>query len=158
MVYSLILLLPLASAALGISLLVIWLLFRLKLVSQDMVMRTGVPYYAESAGLVGRPDEVVRRGKYFVPVEHKSSASGGKAREWDVAQLLAYCLIVEENFGNVASGELVYRDCTFVIPWNNENRKYLMSLVSSMRGGSSSKTNKLWKCRNCEFRRYCGRD
>lgn len=158
MVYTLILLLSLFSALLGFSLLVIWFMFRLKLVSQDLVMRTSKPYYAESLGLVGRPDEVIRRGTYYIPVEHKSSLSGGRAREWDVAQLLAYCLIVEENFGHVASGELVYRDSTFVIPWNNVNRKYLMSLVSSMKDGGSSKTDSLWKCRKCEFRRYCGRN
>lgn len=108
-------------------------------------------------GIRGKPDVVIRRRGFYIPVEHKSSESLGSARDWDVAQLLAYCLIVEERLGRVEEGELVYRDATFVIPWNTENRNYILSVIECMRAGRGQKTRQHWKCRRCEFSLFCGR-
>ncbi len=145
------------AASSGAVMLYLWSRSRIRVVSQDMVMRGGDPYFARRTGLVGRPDEVVRRSNFFIPVEHKSAACHGTARQWDVAQVLAYCLIVEECIGPVRMGELVYRDATFDIPWNGRNRDYVLSVIHRMRHGSGEKTELLWKCRSCEFKEYCGR-
>lgn len=124
---------------------------------QDLIHSEGPILYSRSFSVSGRPDVVLRRGDEFVPVEHKSAWSRGKPRDWDIAQLLTYCLLVEENMGNVNSGELVYRDASFSIPWNAENRRYLASILLEMRDGADEKTIDLWKCKGCEFRSYCGR-
>lgn len=148
------------SAALllpGILLVYLWLRTRVSIVGQDMLLRNDAPIYSRTSGIVGKPDVIERRGRYFVPVEHKSAASRGRPREWDVAQLLAYCQLVEENIGPVQSGEIVYSDGAFIIDWNSSNRKYLHDTVMLMRSGSAAMTSDMWKCRKCEFNRYCGR-
>lgn len=83
--------------------------------------------------------------------------SNGAPRESDVAQLLAYCLLVEENIGSVTEGQLVYPDSTYAVPWNDQNRSYLLAVIGRMREGRSRKTAQRGKCSRCEFKRYCGR-
>lgn len=146
-----------ALLALSTLLLFLWWRTRRVTVSQDMVLRSGTPLISRSAGIVGKPDEIRRSGGFYIPVEYKSGRTGGNPREWDIAQLLAYCLLVEENMGPVNGGELVYSDASFVIPWNGENRGYLLSVVRNMRSGNGIMTADMWKCRRCEFSSYCGR-
>lgn len=146
-----------AAAFAGVILLVVWHRSRIRVVSQDMVLRGRGTLSSAALRLAGRPDEILRVKGGFVPVEHKSGMSNGSPREWDVAQLLAYCLLVEENMGRVTEGQLVYPDSSYAVPWNDQNRVYLTGIIQRMREGRSRKTAQLGKCTRCEFRSYCGR-
>ncbi len=143
--------------ALSALLLFLWWRIRRVTVSQDLLLRTGTPLVSRTAGIVGKPDEIRRSGGFYIPVEYKSGISRGTPREWDIAQLLAYCLLTEENMGPVNGGELAYSDASFLIPWNGENRRYLLSVLRNMRNGDGGLTADVWKCRSCEFGSYCGR-
>ena len=47
-------------------------------------------------GLTGRPDRIIQRGKKFIPEEKKSSK---RLRQSHVAQIGAYLLLCEEQYG-----------------------------------------------------------
>jgi len=124
--------------------------------SSDM-SRQGIVLVSRRYGLSGKPDLILKKGLRYAPVEYKSYRSGGAAREWDVAQLLAYCLLVEENLGNTDGGRLVYPDGEFFVQWNPAAKTYLMEIMGRMRAGRFRMTEDLGKCRNCEFSVYCRR-
>ncbi|MEM3852652.1 MAG: PD-(D/E)XK nuclease family protein [Methanomassiliicoccales archaeon] len=105
--------------------------------------------------VAGKPDMVLRRGGGFVPVEMKSAEVNGNPREWDVAQLLTYCLIVEETMGFVPYGMLIYPNVTFTIPWDAARREYVVDLINEVRTGPYVRTNERWKCAHCPFRQVC---
>lgn len=107
--------------------------------------------------LSGKPDALMRKGRIFTPVEYKSYNSGGSAREWDIAQLLSYCLLVEECKGRTNGGRLVYRDREFFIPWDERSRQYVESVMDAMLSGYDEMTSEIWKCKMCEFATFCGR-
>ena len=46
--------------------------------------------------LTGRPDRIVRHGRFFIPEEWKSSK---KAEPWHVAQLAVYFILIEDHYG-----------------------------------------------------------
>lgn len=146
-----------ALALSGVLLLLLWYRGRIRVVSQDLIMRGSATLSSTTLRIAGRPDEILRLKGAFVPVEHKSRFSNGVAREWDVAQLLAYCLLVEENMGKVTGGQLVYSDSSYSVPWNEQNRAYIIGIIERLREGNSRKTMQLGKCARCEFKSYCGR-
>ena len=71
-----------------------------------------------SVGLRGRPDFVVKRGPHggiwwsaYRPVEYKTAARPAAPRARDVAQLAAYGLLLQAEFGSYPrTGYLVYAD------------------------------------------------
>lgn len=146
----------LAFAAGAVSLYA-WRVSSIRVASRDLTVSRGTLYRCASAGIVGRPDVVLRRGAFYVPVEYKSGLSNGSARKWDIAQVLAYCMIVEECMGPVRTAELVYSDSAYTIPWDSSNREYLLSVLGRIRSGRGTMTAQPWKCRSCEFRSHCGR-
>lgn len=142
--------------AIAAVLIVLALLFRPRDVYTSF-MDEGQVLVSRQHMLRGKPDAVLKGRRGFVPVEVKSSESHGMSREWDVAQLLAYCLIVEEAIGPVSHGILRYSDCDFQVPWDRRNRMYILSVIRDMSSGDYSMTADTWKCRHCQFRLECRR-
>jgi len=123
--------------------------------------RQGKPLYAPRYGLSGKPDYLVRAGQEIVPVEVKPSRRASEPYEADVLQLAAYCLLVEEEFGQSPShGLLRYRDQTFRIPFDRRLRETLLSVMEDMRldleeSDVPRSHDDPTRCRFCGHRAHC---
>lgn len=115
-------------------------------------------------GLLGRPDYVIETPSGFVPVEIKSSPAPVLGPyENHVAQLMGYCLLVEDSPQRpVREGILLYRDGKEVrIAFTAERREWILGIIAAMReaqgGGPVGRSNEFAnKCRGCVVRAVCG--
>ena len=94
------------------------------------------PLLSHALGLVGRPDYLIETEGGVVPVEVKSSAcpAGGRPYDSHVAQLAAYCLLVEEVLGAaVPYGVVRYRDREVRVEYTAELRESALALIGEMK-------------------------
>lgn len=109
--------------------------------------------------LAGRPDYVTREKDGLVPVEVKSRACGKHGPyPGERAQLLAYCLLAEEEFGGtVARGELQYRDRKVAVPFGEPQRQEITALLGRMDATREAHRSheQAARCRRCGFRDQC---
>jgi len=94
------------------------------------------PLVSETLELVGRPDYLIEAEGGVVPVEVKSTAcpAGGRPYDSHLAQLAAYCLLVEDVLGaSVPYGLVKYRDREVRVEYTEELREYGLSLLEGMR-------------------------
>ena len=78
--------------------------------------------------LTGRPDAVIKKGPWVIPVEFKS-ANHDEPMESHRLQLLCYCLLLEEKGYKVPYGILRYREKKFKIRWNKRTKRYLTKIA-----------------------------
>ena len=109
------------------------------------VNREGVrqerPLVSRSLGLVGRPDYLIEAEGGVVPVEVKSAAcpKGGRPYDSHLAQLAAYCLLVEDVLGaRVPYGLVKYRDREVRVEYTPELRARALALIGEMREDSAA--------------------
>jgi CRISPR-associated exonuclease Cas4 len=94
------------------------------------------PLVSEALELVGRPDYLIEAEGGVVPVEVKSTAcpAGGRPYDSHLAQLAAYCLLVEEVLGaSVPYGLVKYRDREVRIEYTDEMRAQALALIAEMK-------------------------
>ena len=120
----------------------------------------GREYLSERIGLVGRPDAVVEENGYFIPVERKTF--GKRPRDKDVAQLLVYCRLMEEEFGvRPPHGYLIIGPHAkrFKVENSEEKQLWIDTILEQMRsvllGGSCVATPHKRKCEACVVRASC---
>lgn len=65
----------------------------------DTVQSSGEVLTSQKIPLVGKPDYVLKRNSDFIPVEVKTGKTPETPYKNHIAQLFAYCLLVEEHFG-----------------------------------------------------------
>jgi CRISPR-associated exonuclease Cas4 len=93
------------------------------------------PLVSETLRLIGRPDYLIEAEGGVVPVEVKSTASpaGGRPYDSHLAQLAAYCLLVEDVLGaTVPYGLVKYRDREVRVEYTPELRGRALSLIEQM--------------------------
>ena len=110
--------------------------------------------------LRGRPDELRRAPDgHFVPVEIKSHlAPRGGPLPAHRAQLLAYCLLVEEHFGTPPPyGILCYGDGReFRVAWDARARTEVLAGLARLDGLYMGEADPSpGKCRRCRFQPKC---
>ena len=132
-------------------------------VYDDTVDRGSSVLVSHRFGLQGKPDHVIRTRGGLVPVERKTKdVRGVRPREGDRAQLLAYCLLVEEGLGErVSHGLLMYPSGKFVIPFGDRERAEIAGLLDVMRATFRAPDvrrshEQAARCRACGFRSGCG--
>lgn len=121
------------------------------------------PLVSESLELVGRPDYLIESDGGVVPVEVKSSAcpSDGRPRDSHVAQLAAYCLLVEDVVGaSVPFGLIKYRDREVRVEYTEELRGWALALVGEMRDATNEEEihrshEDPRRCAGCSLRDVC---
>lgn len=92
------------------------------------------PLYAPRYGLTGRPDYLLEQNGYLIPVEVKPSRRALVPYQSDLMQLAAYCLLVEENYGQAPPyGLLRYANDTFRFDYTPRVRTQLLETMSTMR-------------------------
>jgi CRISPR-associated exonuclease Cas4 len=121
------------------------------------------PLVSESLELVGRPDYLVEADGGIVPVEIKSSACppDGRPRDSHVAQLAAYCLLVEDVVGaSVPFGLIKYRDREVRVEYTDELRDWALALIEEMRAAADEEEvhrshEDPRRCAGCSLRDVC---
>lgn len=119
--------------------------------------------YAEEYGLSGKPDYLIQiDDDTVVPVELKSSyAPAVNPYDGHIMQVIAYCLLVEENYGiRPPYGLLKYRDQTFEIAYDEQNEQLLLSILEEMHDALNDKHvgrdhDNSNRCAACAVREFC---
>jgi CRISPR-associated exonuclease Cas4 len=135
-----------------------------RIVYQDADRRCSVerPLLSHRYGLSGKPDYLVARSNELIPVEVKSRRcppSGPHAS--DAAQLMAYCVLVEDSCGVTPSqGLLQYANRTWPIRYTVKDRQRLLEILDEMRTARHSNTVhrdhvQPSRCRTCGYRAAC---
>jgi CRISPR-associated exonuclease Cas4 len=133
-----------------------------KLVYRDTHKRAvTAPINSHVSGLTGKPDYVYRVEMVSVPVEVKTRPAGRFGpRLSDVAQLMAYCVLLEDAGETVFHGAIEYPDRRFPIPYGPEARRKVLEAAEAIRAGRRAGTadrnhHDAWRCRSCGVRESC---
>lgn len=132
-----------------------------KVLSSDVGAGTpGTPLFSPRYNLAGTPDYVVRTREGTVPVEVKPGRNEQEPHESHLLQVLAYCLLLEENGERPPYGLLRYSHATFHVDYNPETRAYLLAVLAEMREAESQpEVNRSHdnpaRCRACAYRSIC---
>jgi CRISPR-associated exonuclease Cas4 len=124
------------------------------------------PLVSHRFGLVGKPDYLVEiagpGGPLRVPLEVKSRKRPAVPAEGHILQLGAYCLIVEDVYGQRPThGYLRYADATVQIPFTDALRTQVLNAASQLRGARTAfdvrrSHEEPGRCMNCGYRASCG--
>lgn len=122
------------------------------------------PLFSRRYLLTGKPDYLVDDRRATIPVEVKSTLSPPAPYRSHVLQLAAYCLLVEEEYGQSPPyGIIKYRDQAYAIEYTDQLRAQLLDVLADMRQDlgaddvcpSHANPN---RCRNCGYREGCGEE
>ena len=135
-----------------------------RVVCQDTDRRRNVerPLVSPSCGLTGKPDYLLEAVNGLIPVELKSrNCSRSGPHEGEVAQVTAYCVLVEYSFGAAPPrGIIQYADRSWPIRYTQKDRKRLLHILDEMREARNSRTvhrdhQHAARCRACGYRTFC---
>jgi CRISPR-associated exonuclease Cas4 len=119
------------------------------------------PLYAASVNLSGKPDYLVKKWNYYLPVEVKSSPAPDEPYRSHVLQLAAYCLLVHETYDRRPRYGLIhYDDRTFSVRYTRRLEQELLDTLEWMRedlrdGQADRNHNDTARCRSCSYAIYC---
>jgi CRISPR/Cas system-associated exonuclease Cas4 (RecB family) len=151
--------------ALGATVLIVWLFLRRRVavLPGDVVYRDTPDTPTLKASryrLAGRPDYVTQEQGGLVPVEVKSRNCGQRGPyDGERAQVLAYCLLVEEVLGGpVQHGLLQYRDQSVQVPFGAKERHEIIALLAEMEATREAHRShrQVGRCKSCGFQSRCG--
>jgi CRISPR-associated exonuclease Cas4 len=111
--------------------------------------------------ITGKPDYLVEEHGRIIPVEVKPGREADRPYEGDVLQLAAYCLLVEEEYGQRPPyGLLKYRPGVWRIDYTPELRQQLLARVAQMRADLTARDlspnhHEAQRCQRCGQREHC---
>jgi len=123
--------------------------------------RRGAPLISYRYGLTGTPDYIVDTPNGPVPVEVKPTRTDSEPRESHLLQVLAYCLLLEEQGGKrPPHGLLRYSTETFKVDYNAQTKQHIVSVIEEMREAAEQhevhRSHDISaKCRMCAYRTVC---
>lgn len=130
---------------------------------QDHHEERGRVLQARSLPLRGRPDLLVAQGGAIIPVEVKTGRTPRAPHPGHVLQLLAYCLLVEEQYAaRPPYGLLRYPEREFRIAYDRRREQELRALVQGIarekqRAQEQHRSHQHpRRCAACGFRARCG--
>lgn len=104
-----------------------------KRIYEDTQKRPGETIFAKTIPLVGKPDYLVKEKGIILPVELKTGKTPTSPYLNHTMQLMAYCLLVDEQFGiRPPGGYIKYPDKEFKIAYTKEAEESVRSLVKEM--------------------------
>lgn len=119
------------------------------------------PFVSHRYGVVGKPDYVVQMRDGLIPIEAKPTRTAAAPHDSDIAQLLAYCLLIEDTTGHAPPyGLLRYAHQTFRVPYTAARRAELLDLLAAIRADEHADDvprshNQSGRCRHCSFVEQC---
>lgn len=104
-----------------------------KRIYQDTKESPGTLLYAKTLPLCGKPDYLIEENSMIFPVEVKTGKTPSVPYLNHQMQLMAYCLLVEENFHvRPIGGYLRYPNKEFKIGYTKEAEESVRSIVYEM--------------------------
>ncbi|MGB9780182.1 MAG: CRISPR-associated protein Cas4 [Caldanaerobacter sp.] len=89
---------------------------------------------SEKYGLTGKPDYIYQIGDELIPIELKSAEAEDSPYFKDVMQLVAYFIILEEEYQRkVKRGRIVYKNTMFEVYNRKYLKKELLRILDQMR-------------------------
>ncbi len=131
------------------------------LLSDTDAEERGKPLYSERYRLAGTPDYIVKTASGPVPVEVKPGRTDAEPHESHLLQVLAYCLLVEEDLGKPPPyGLLRYSSDTFKVDYNSQTRAYIVQVLDEMRIAAQEadvpRSHDIpARCRACSYHTIC---
>jgi CRISPR-associated exonuclease Cas4 len=119
------------------------------------------PLYAASVNLTGKPDYLIQKWNYVLPVEVKSTVAPAEPYRSHILQLAAYCLLVHETYNRRPPYGLIhYQDRTFSVRYTQRLEQELLHTIEWMRqdmrdGQAERSHNDAARCRACSYAGYC---
>lgn len=96
----------------------------------DTEQTPGEILYSNTIPLMGKPDYLVKEGEELIPVELKTGKTPTEPWENHVMQLMAYCYLVEENYGVRPKGGIVkYPEREFKLLYTDEAKQGVINTV-----------------------------
>jgi CRISPR/Cas system-associated exonuclease Cas4 (RecB family) len=120
--------------------------------------------YSSRYGIAGRPDRIRQVPNGLVPVDIKKrqASCGGQPYPSHTAQVLAYCLRVEERYERrVPYGVIEYKDRSVGVPFDSESREWILSIIGTVRQYKVAAVvphrdhQHRQRCRGCGYRPSC---
>jgi CRISPR-associated exonuclease Cas4 len=111
--------------------------------------------------LVGKPDYLVRRGGYLIPVEVKPGRQSARPFRSDVLQIAAYGLLVAETYGvEPPYGIIRYQRSSHKVLFGPELRRDLLDTLTAMRAARevadvAPDHRSAAKCQACGYHQIC---
>jgi len=104
-----------------------------KRIYSDTAERPGKTLYAKSVNLIGKPDYLIEQKGMVIPVEVKTGKTPPEPYLNHTMQLMAYCLLVEENYRKRPPGGYVrYPNQEFHLQYTDEARASLLELIGEL--------------------------
>ncbi len=104
-----------------------------KLIYQDSTQIPGSILESSLLPLIGKPDYLIKKKKSIIPIEIKTGKTPLTPYKNHVMQLIAYCHLVEENYGmRPTYGILKYPQKEFAIDYTSELEQALFDLVAQI--------------------------
>ncbi|PIN85105.1 MAG: hypothetical protein COV47_03960 [Candidatus Diapherotrites archaeon CG11_big_fil_rev_8_21_14_0_20_37_9] len=109
-------------------------LYESEVIYADNAEKPKKPFFSQRYLLAGIPDLILKTAHGNVPVEKKSTFPPQEPYESHVMQLMAYCLLLEENGSKPDFGYLQYRDAEPVkIMYTEYQKQKLLNIMGEMR-------------------------
>jgi len=116
---------------------------------------------SRTLNIVGRPDYLIQDGHSIIPIEIKSAVAPTEPYESHQMQLIAYCYLVEENYGiRPEYGIIQYPDAEFRVDYTPEMEQFLLEIVDRMReemweDDSYRVHHEPLRCKACGLKEQC---
>ena len=131
------------------------------LVSSDNLEQPCPVLFSKRYGLKGKPDAILRTPTGLAPIERKRSSSPRRPHDSDVIQAAAYCLLIEDNYGETPLFMRIdYSGTWFDVPFTEKHRQWVLQVSERLRAARTKDTcsrshNMPAKCRSCAQRPNC---
>lgn len=124
--------------------------------------RVEKPLFSRRYRLTGKPDYIVEdENGARIPIEVKPNRTSAQPRLSDVMQLMAYGVLIQEQFGmRPEFGLLKYRDQLFHIPFTDDLRSEFFEILRDLRAARNlpdvpRNHDDPARCRYCGYRDAC---
>lgn len=111
--------------------------------------------FSQKYSLCGKPDYIVKEKGFLIPVEVKST---DKLYDTHIAQLLAYCLLVEENFAKAPPyGLLKLRGREEKISYDRKAKEEIFKIITQIRKKDNfNRSHQSYnRCQSCLVAEHC---
>lgn len=109
----------------------------------------GKTFFSQTLRLAGKPDYLVKVDGKLIPVEYKKSLTPKEPYLNHIMQLMAYCYLVEEYYGERPQGGVIkYPEKEFRVLYTDEAKRAVIDLTSEVRAAKS--TGKEFHCKHKE--------
>ncbi len=123
--------------------------------------RVQKPLYDGTMRLTGKPDYLVERRGFIIPVEVKSGRAPDAPYDSHIYQLASYCYLVDKTMGKRPPyGIIHYKNRDFAIDYTPVLEKALLDILAEMRRDERRKNvacshNSPARCKGCGYNKIC---